>query len=739
MATVRLTWTNPNTGATLPADEVRIYRATADFDADSLPSILATIGGTDLTYDDATATEGLSYWYAVGFEKDGKVALSFTGEVVVDTGGGPSLPNYFEGDFTTQPNSATGIWPSAAYDATSDQTFYAWLAEGSPQVVRIAAFDHATGVWSEAVTIARQTSFADDTHGNPSVCIDHEGYVYVFWGSHVTGQLWAISAAPGDISAWNVQTALTSNYTYPKPVRFGTDLYLFLRVGTTSDSKFVVRKASPSSGVASFGSEVNLVDWTPANVGIYVAEVRALGSEIEFMFCQQTGTSPQVRRHLFYAAWNPATGALRNLDSSTTVASGSLPVLHALASSDFREVDSGSNITEIPTWCRDGSGDLHVAFFDGSSDPYPLKHMIWASGSWSTPATVVSLEGRDVPRIRYVSLFRAGSTVELWYPVGENGAWPSVGGDDMARRVWSGTWGSEEIIVAGDEVRALAHPSSVHDADPDVRVVFGESAQTEAYNDRFLAKRYGHGAGGLTDWPEVTDPYKSRVIEQVVYQGADNSTPANLDSSWVGDPLTWAGNAEILSNRLDLDGTGDYVALGITAAVNNRRYYMNGAANDNDGEFCIDLRRIKFANATQTACVWGRSGGAGSRSLLAIYRGELTPDRFSFEYSFDGTTLLNLRFDFSPNPALEYDFRISRDDTGQLRIHHAESGSDLVMVATANIGTGQFSPQTARVNHGAFNGGTNTMTGSIGGTRVTLSDRGTTDADVGAADMAFDA
>lgn len=652
---------------------------------------------------------------------------------------GPALPNYFDGDFTTQPNAATAIWPSAVYDATSDKTFYAWLSEGSPQIVRIAAYDHATSLWSEPVTIARQTSYADDTHGNPSIALDHQGYLYVFWGSHASNLNWAISAAARDIAGWNVQTALSGTYTYPHPVRFGSDLYLFLRVGTTSDSKLVVRKASPSGGAASFGADVNLIDWTPANVGVYVAEIRAIGSEIEMMWCQQTGTSPQVRKHLFYAAWNPATGALRNLSGGTTVASGSLPISHATASASFREVDSGSNITEIPSWCRPSSGYLHVVYFDGSANPYPLKHMVHDGSSWSSPVTVLSLNGRDVPRIRYVALVPAGSTVELWYPSGDTGGWTSVGGDTMARRVWTaGSWGSEEVIVTGGGVRALAHPSSVHDADPDLRVVFGESAQSESYNDRFLAKRYGHGSGGLTDWPEVTDPYRSRVIEQVIYQGANNSTPANLDKSWVADPLTWFGNAKITGNRLALDGTGDYTALGITAAVNNRRYYMGGTANKNSGEFCIDLRRIKLANATQTACIWGRSGGSGSRSLLAIYRGELTPDQFSFEYSFDGTTLNNLRFNFSPDPAKEYDFRISRDAAGKLRLHHGESGSDLVMVASATISTGEFSPQTARVNHGAFNGGTNTMNGSIGATRVTVSDRGTTDADIPAAAMAFD-
>ena len=653
---------------------------------------------------------------------------------------GPTLPNYFAGDFTTQPNPASATWPSAVYDATSDKTYYVWLAEGSPQLARIAAYNHATAIWSEPVTIARQTVYADDTHGNPSIALDHQGYIYVFWGCHVSNLNWAISAAARDISSWNVQTALSGSYTYPHPVRFGSDLYVFVRVGTTSDSKLVVRKASPSSGAASFGAEVNLIDWTPANVGVYVAEIRVNGSEIEMLWCQQTGTSPQIRKHLFYAAWNPSTGALRNLSGGTSVASGSLPISHATSTSSFREVDSGSNITEIPSWCRPSSGHLHVVYFDGSADPYPLKHMIHDGSSWSSPVTVVSLDGRDVPRIRYVALVPVGSTVELWYPSGETGGWASVGGDNMARKIWSaGSWGSEEVIVSGGGIYALAHPVSVHDADSDLRVMFGESAQTESYNDRLLAKRYGYGDNGLTHWPEVTDPYLSRVIEQVIYQGANNSTPANLDESWVGDPLAWFGNAKITSNRLALDGTGDYTRIGVNAAINNRRYYMNGAANENSGEFCIDLRKIKFANATQTAAIWARGGTSGSRSLFVYYRGELTPDQFSFEYSFDGTTQNNLRFNFSPDPAKEYDFRISRDASGVLRIHHAESGSDLVMVASDNIGTAQFHPASNRVNHGAYNDGSSTMNGSIGGTRVTLSDRGTTDANIVASEMAFDA
>jgi len=87
MATVRLTWTDANSGAA-QEDEIRIYRATSAFDATTLPAVLATLPADTLTYDDTTAVDGLSYWYAVAAEKNDVLAISFTGEVEV-VGGAP--------------------------------------------------------------------------------------------------------------------------------------------------------------------------------------------------------------------------------------------------------------------------------------------------------------------------------------------------------------------------------------------------------------------------------------------------------------------------------------------------------------------------------------------------------------------------------------------------------------------------------------------------------------------------
>lgn len=652
----------------------------------------------------------------------------------------PSLPIYFDGDFTTQPTSANGVWPTAVHSATSGKTYFVWLAEGAPQVVRIAEYDHTTEVWSDAVTV-RNGGLLDDVHGTPAIAIDHEGYLYVFWGSHGTTQKWAISAAPLDISAWNPQTALSSGYTYPKPVRFGTDLYLFLRVGSTSDSKYVVRKASPSGGVATFGTEVNLVDWTAANVGIYVTEVRQNGSEIEFMGCQQTGSSPQVRKHLFYFAWNPTTGALRNISGSVTVASGSLPVLYATATASFREFDNGSNITELGSWCRDSAGDLHVVFFDGSANPYPLKHMIHDGTSWSTPATVVSMNGRGNPRIRYLALVPNGADVELWYPDGAVGGWTLVGGDEMLRKVWSGgVWGSVETILVGSGTHALAHPSAVHDAHPNLRVMFSESGQTELFSERFQAKRYGHGDNGFTSWPIPADPYAARLLELIVYQGANGSKPTGLDQSWRKNLLSWLGNAAIQGNRLALDGASDgvrYGATGIAGVV--RPYYFHGENNDNNGELAIDVRRVKFNSTSLSAALYARRGTGADLSLSAFYRGDLTPDQLQFEYELEAGATGALTANFTPNTTLEYDFRFSRDPAGVIRIHMAETGSDLVMVASTTIDTGPFATLTVQAPcHGAYDGTRSTLNGSIGGVRVTMDHRGTTDANIPASEMAFD-
>lgn len=82
MPTVRLTWTDPNSGAA-QEDEFRVYRSTSPFDEDSLPSILATLAVDTVTYDDTTVLDGISYYYAVAAVKGANLRIAFTGPAEV--------------------------------------------------------------------------------------------------------------------------------------------------------------------------------------------------------------------------------------------------------------------------------------------------------------------------------------------------------------------------------------------------------------------------------------------------------------------------------------------------------------------------------------------------------------------------------------------------------------------------------------------------------------------------------
>lgn len=87
MPTVRLTWTDLNSGPS-QEDEFRVYRSTSSFDGGSLPSVMATLAADVELYDDATAANDTTYYYAVAAVKGSVLAISFLTVVV----GSPADP-----------------------------------------------------------------------------------------------------------------------------------------------------------------------------------------------------------------------------------------------------------------------------------------------------------------------------------------------------------------------------------------------------------------------------------------------------------------------------------------------------------------------------------------------------------------------------------------------------------------------------------------------------------------------
>ena len=82
MATVRINWTDPNSGAN-QEDEIRVYRKLTPFTEASLPVALATLAADVVQYDDPTALSGETYHYGVAMVKDGSIALT-TSSITID-------------------------------------------------------------------------------------------------------------------------------------------------------------------------------------------------------------------------------------------------------------------------------------------------------------------------------------------------------------------------------------------------------------------------------------------------------------------------------------------------------------------------------------------------------------------------------------------------------------------------------------------------------------------------------
>lgn len=507
-----------------------------------------------------------------------------------DPGVGTGTETFFNADLATRPWLGAQGWPTEVYLPGADKTFYAWNADTPPQTAKVAGFDHATGDRIKPVTVDTY-ELQNDDHGGAVLCPLSDGRLLCFYGSHNSDQEWSISDASGgepDITNWTRQSALSGAYTYPHPVNIpdgsgGGTVYLFLRVTALPNLPLILKTATYTSGGAvSFGADTTIVDLDGGfGARVYTSEIRATdatsSANIEF-FATRADADDDDRQHVYYFRYIPSTGAVENIDASTSTASGSLPIDLTNANSNYREVDSGAtNNTGLISCCRDANGDLHIIYGDDANgaDPFDVKHNVYdeSGGTWGTAVVAFTVKdhlgAEGVVEIWSILSLGSGDQVEAWYPSGQTGAWATRGGDSMARRTYaSGSWGSEEIIVTGDSL-ALSQPTSVLNGSADLRVGFSEVTQTNNDADAEFIKRYAWGDSGVVRWDDPVDPYLYQVCLLLGFNGSDAAAAAEDESHWQHlHPVAFNGNAQLDTAQkkfgtasLSLDGTGDYLVV----------------------------------------------------------------------------------------------------------------------------------------------------------------------------------
>lgn len=120
--------------------------------------------------------------------------------------------------------------------ATSDDDPYIW------------AYDHQLKKWEGPVFVAQNYLQTSDLHGNPSLLVDQQGYIHIWYGKHGNAGLnqrgYARSVNPHDISTWETPVTNYEKRTYPQPILAddGT-IYVFYRAGNQGDPWSVVNSA----------------------------------------------------------------------------------------------------------------------------------------------------------------------------------------------------------------------------------------------------------------------------------------------------------------------------------------------------------------------------------------------------------------------------------------------------------------------------------------------------------------
>ena len=178
------------------------------------------------------------------------------------------------------------------YTRKYDRTYFTFADAGkSPEIVY---FDRDTGCFTEPVKVG-ETPLPHDAHGNPSLLIDHEGYLYVFYGSHGTPTLMKRSIHPEDITSWGPEVSIGTCTTYPQAYQVNsTTLLLFYRQGM---GQFGFRRSKDKG--ATWSNFAKLVDFGEG-VRIYLISIQGNDGSLHVAWTPWYTHVP-IRLNVYYA------------------------------------------------------------------------------------------------------------------------------------------------------------------------------------------------------------------------------------------------------------------------------------------------------------------------------------------------------------------------------------------------------------------------------------------------------
>ena len=311
------------------------------------------------------------------------------------------------------------IHPEAIYDEATDKTIVAYQGHGMNPYV--AAYDHATRRWSTPAQVG-VNPIDDDAHGGPSLVIDADGYIHVFYGAHGGALRHARTVTPHDPAVWESLGSVTfeskiasgtktttAPATYPQPVlQADGTLRLFYRSSEPGSGNGSWYSVTSTSGVnpwrsreLALGGRLGIEGWyanftqdsesDDIHAGFFLRDY-VLGK-----------TDFYVRRNAYYLRRDAASGGWFNAAGESAPTTRTQQYLDPTCMA----YNSGSDyVNQVVVKSIDGEPCL--LFVTGHQTPkpeYSWRFTRWSSAenTWSVPVKIADTD----------NLFDSGCFTEL--------------------------------------------------------------------------------------------------------------------------------------------------------------------------------------------------------------------------------------------------------------------------------------------------------------------------------------
>ena len=284
-----------------------------------------------------------------------------------------------------------GHGPQAVYDEESNATIVVYRGDDADPFA--TWFDHDAGTIGPQTRIGTNPLSNDDNHGPPSLCIDDDGFLYAFYGSHSSDHHLAKSTEPRDPTSWEERGPLTDvpPGTYPMPLLYDGDLYVCYRSGDRYDSTYpAVQYATivrSTDGGASFEDLGPIIDTTghPAERSVaYVKDVAERDGRfhVSWFVAHANGTemSDYTRSNVFHACFDPADGRIYGVDGT---AFGSTIDWQDMQHPTIRAFDGDDANHPKHVLTDDGVAILYT-HFDPDRDEIRWQVTTWDGAGWRT-------------------------------------------------------------------------------------------------------------------------------------------------------------------------------------------------------------------------------------------------------------------------------------------------------------------------------------------------------------------